>query len=84
MDISRNLGRPRNANGFMVVILLPSNESFLRDRRPANASLLIIGKLFFVSAKFSTVCGRRLAGISCSPPVLHNTFNEKEKNVKRF
>lgn len=76
MDISRNLGKPRNANGLMVVILLPSNESFLRDRRPANASLLIIGKLFFVSAKFSTVWGRRLAGISCSPPVLHNTLKK--------
>lgn len=73
MEISRSLGSPRKANGFMVVILLPSSESFFKKRRPAKASLLMTGKLFLVSAKFSTVCGRRLDGISCRPPVLQRT-----------
>lgn len=86
IEISRNFGRPRNANGFIVVILLPSSDSFFSARSPANASLLIIGKLFLVNAKFSTVWGRRLAGISCRPPVLHSTCvneegREKEKQI---
>lgn len=73
MDISRIFGRPRNANGFIVVILLPSNDNFFKLRNPANASLLIIGKLFLVNDKFSTLGGSRLVGISLNPPVLHRT-----------
>lgn len=73
IDISRIFGNPRNANGLIVVILLPSNDNFLRLRSPANASLFMIGKLFFVSDKFSTLAGKRFVGISRRPPVLHRT-----------
>lgn len=64
MEISRSFGRPRKANALIVVILLPSSDNFLRYRRPANASLLMTGKWFLVSARFSTVSGSRFAGIS--------------------
>lgn len=78
MEISRIFGRPRNANGLIVVILLPSRDNFLRLRRPANASLLIIGKLFLVSDRFSTLNGNRFVGISRNPPVLHRTCEQRK------
>lgn len=73
MDSSRNRGKPRKANCLIRVILLPSSESFFSARSPANESGLMMGKLFFVSARFSTVAGSWRSGICSSPPVLHST-----------
>lgn len=78
MEISRIFGRPRNANGLIVDMLLPSSDSFFRNRKPANASLLITGKLFLVSAKFSTVDGSFLVGICVRLPLLQRTCTESE------
>lgn len=73
MDNSLSRGNPRKANGFITVILLPSNDNFFNERNPANASLRIIGKLFLVNDKFSIVIGNCFAGISFNPPVLQST-----------
>lgn len=84
MEISRIFGRPRNANGFIVVMLLPSSESFFKNRKPANASLLITGKLFLVSARFSTVGGSFLVGITVRLPLLHSTCESMKESNERF
>ena len=79
MESSRSLLRPRNANGRIVEMLLPSMVSLRSTRRPANASPFIIGKLFFVKESSSTVCGSCCVGMSFSPPVLHRTcFGERQ------
>lgn len=75
MDKSLRRGRPRNANGLIVVMLLPSSVNLRSIFKPPKASLLMSGKLFFVNESCSTAGGKCLTGISCSPPVLHNTWN---------
>lgn len=79
MESSRKRGKPRNANCLIFVMLLPSNDSFFSARRPANESDLMMGKLFLVRARFSTVEGRLCSGIWFRPPVLQRTCN----NVNR-
>lgn len=73
MESSRNLLNPRNANGRMVEMLLPSIVSFRSTLKPANASPFITGKLFFVRESSSTVCGSCWVGMSFNPPVLQRT-----------
>ncbi|KYN19033.1 hypothetical protein ALC57_08706, partial [Trachymyrmex cornetzi] len=76
IDNSRSRFKPRNANGRMEEMLLPSRVSLRSTRRPANASPFITGKLFFVSDNSSTLSGNCCAGMSSRPPVLQSTCNE--------
>lgn len=84
MDSSRRRGRPRNAKGLIVLMLLPSSESLRRWRSPVNASLRITGKWFLVSDRCSTEEGNIFSGISVSPPVLHKTCNNVHSLHNRY
>lgn len=82
IESSFSRGKPRNAKGLMMLILFPSNTSFLSARSPPNASDFMIGKLFFVKDKCSTVGGICFTGISRKPPVLHSTWMcQREKRA---